>query len=83
MFDNKFLITLYILKIDKYFELFIPVDEKIGNIINLIDKFLISMYLNGKIEKFILFNLYSGTVYKNNDIVRNTDIKNGAHLILI
>ena len=38
MFDNKLLINLYVLVLDKHFELFIPVDEKVGNIVKLLDK---------------------------------------------
>ena len=81
MFDNKLLVDLYVLALDKHFEIFIPVDEKVGNIVKLLDKSLLSIFSNGK--NFSLLNLYSGNVYKNNDIVRNTDIKNGTKLILI
>lgn len=83
MFDNKLLINLYVLALDKKFELFIPVDEKVGNIVNLIDKSLVTPFKKGKIKQFVLLNLYSGNIYKNNDIIRKTDIKNGTKLILI
>ena len=83
MFDNKILIILHVLALDKKLELFIPVDEKVGNIVNLIDKNIISEFKRGKIKQFILLNLYSGNIYKNNDIIRDTDIKNGTRLILI
>lgn len=81
MFDNKLLVNLYVMALDKHFEIFIPVDEKVGNIVNLLNKSLLDMFPNDK--KFCLLNLYSGNVYKNNDLVRNTDIKNGVKLILI
>ena len=81
MFDNKLLINLYVLILDKHFELFVPVDEKVGNIVNLLDKSLLDVFANNK--DFCLLNLYSGNLYKNNDIVRNTDIQNGTRLILI
>ena len=81
MFDNKYLVDLYVLSLDKHFEMFIPVDEKVGNIVNLLDKSLLSMLSSN--NKFALLNLYSGNLYKNNDLVRNTDIQNGARLILI
>lgn len=81
MFDNKLFINLYVLVLDKHFELFLPVDEKIGNIVKLLDKTLLDVYSNNK--DFSLLNLYSGNLYRNNDIVRNTDIQNGARLILI
>ena len=81
MFDNKFLVDLYVLSLDKHFEMFIPVDEKVGNIVNLLDKSLLSMLSSN--NKFALLNLYSGKVYKNNDVVRNTDIRNGTKLMLM
>lgn len=81
MFDNKLLVDLYVLMLDQHFEIFIPVDEKVGNIVNLLDKSLLAMISSNK--KFSLLNLYSGNVYKNNDVVRNTDIKNGTKLMLI
>ena len=81
MFDNKLFINLYVLILDKHFELFVPVDEKVGNIVNLLDRSLLDMFSKNK--NFSLLNVYSGNLYKNNDIVRNTDIQNGSKLILI
>ena len=81
MFDNKLLIDLYVLALDKRFELFIPVDEKIGNIVNLLDKSLLNMFPIDK--KFALLNIHSGNIYKNNDLIRNIDIQNGTRLILM
>lgn len=81
MFDNKLLVNLYVLVLDKHFEIFVPVDEKVGNIVKLLDKSLLDMLPINK--KLTLMNLYSGNVYKNNDLVRNTDIQNGTKLILI
>ena len=81
MFDNKFLINLYVLSLDRNFEIFIPVDEKIGNILKLIENSLTEY--NVVKHGSILFSLFSGQIYNNNDIVRNTDIQNGSKLILI
>ena len=81
MFDNKLLIDLYVLVLDKHFELFIPVDEKVGNMVNLLDKSLLDIFPREK--KIVLLNVYSGNIYKNNDLIRNTDIQNGTKLILI
>ena len=38
MYDNKVLISLYVLSLGKNYELFLPVNEKVGNIISLLDK---------------------------------------------
>ena len=34
-------------------------------------------------KNYILINIDNGWVYKNNDIIRNTDIRNGTRLILV
>lgn len=81
MFENKFMVNLYVLALDKHFELFVPIDEKVGNIVKLIDNSLFDNIPNNK--KFTLLNLYSGSIYKNNVLVRDTDIKNETRLILI
>ena len=81
MFDNKLLIDLYVLSLDKHFELFVPVDEKVGNIVKMLNKSLFDGLLKNK--QFAVLNLYTGSVYKNNDVIRNTDIQNGTKLILI
>ena len=81
MFDNKFFINLYILVLDKNFEIFIPVDEKVGNIIKLIENSLDGITL--KNNSNVLMSLLDGTMYNNNDIIRNTNIRNGTRLILI
>lgn len=81
MFDNKYLVNLYVLSLDKSFEIFIPVDEKIGNVIKLINKTLFEM--SSVSNNLTLLSLYSGNIYNYNDLVRNTDIKNGTKLILI
>ena len=81
MLDNKLLVDLYVLSLDKRFEIFIPVSEKVGNIIKLLDKSLLGFIPDTK--NYTLLNLYSGNIYKNNDIIKNTDIQNGTKLILI
>ncbi|MBQ2872658.1 MAG: hypothetical protein IJE89_01500 [Bacilli bacterium] len=81
MFDNKLLVELYILSLDKKFEVFVPINDKIGNISNLLSKNFQTLF-NEK-ENYVFLNLYNGKVYNNNEIVRNTDIKNGTKLLLI
>lgn len=79
MYDNKYLVILYVLALDESFEIFIPANEKIGNILKLIKGSII----NNTNNKMSLLSFYSGCLYNNNDIVRNTDIRNGTKLILI
>lgn len=81
MYDNKVLINLYVLSLGKNYELFLPVNEKIGNVSKLLNTTLFNSINPDK--NYILINIDNGMVYKNNDIIRNTDIRNGTKLILV
>ena len=81
MFDNKVLVNLHILSLGKNYEMYLPSNEKIGNISRLLNVTLFDSINPDK--NYVLFNVESGIVYKNNDLVRDTDIKNGSKLLLI
>ena len=83
--ENKVLIILNVSELDETYDIMIPVSRKIGNIIELISKFLIDI-TDGKYVVDIHKNLYnkeSGYRYNNNALVIDTDIRNGARLVLI
>ena len=81
MLDNKILVNIYILSLGKNFEIFIPVNEKVGNITKLINGSLFDSIDFSRNNKII--NAESGSVYESNTLVRTSDIKNGTKLILI
>lgn len=81
MYDNKVLINLYVLSLGKNYELFLPVNERIGNVSKLLNTTLFNSINSEK--NYILINIDNGLVYKNNDLIRNTDIRNGTKLILV
>lgn len=78
MYDNKVLINLYVVCLDKSYELYIPVNEKVGNVIKMLSR---SLFNEEKNMCFI--NTVTGSIYKNNDLVRNVDINNGMKLLLV
>lgn len=83
--NNKILIQLEIPIIEKKYDLFIPINKKIGTIKKLIEESLVEI-TNQAYEVKKDSNLYSkekGTVYNVNDTVRDTDLKNGSRIILI
>lgn len=81
MLDNKVLVNLYILSLSTSYELFIPINEKVGNIAKLLN---VTMFDSINVDKnYILINIETGLQYKNNELIRNTDIKNGCKLILV
>jgi hypothetical protein len=81
MYENKILINLYILSLGQKYELFIPVNEKVGNLANLLNSIMMDSMVPSKTAMII--NVDSGKCYKNNDLVRDTDIINGTKLVLI
>ena len=85
MEKNKILVELEIPIIEKKYDLFIPINKKIGTIKNLIEKSLLDLKDNSYEIKDDT-NLYSketGIVYDVNETVRDTDLKNGSRIILL
>lgn len=81
MYENKVLVSIYIVSLSKSFEIFIPINEKVGNIAKLLSNTLIdSIDLS---RNNVVMNMDSGVIYKNNDIVRATDIRNDTKLVLL
>lgn len=82
---NKILIELIVPEIDIKYNLYIPINKKIGNIIVLLNKAVkeLSYGIYEGTEKTSLYNKNTGEKYSINNLVRETDIKNGSCLILI
>ena len=83
--ENKILVELYIPLIEKNYDLYIPINRKIGTVKKLIEEGLIELTDNAYKENKES-NLYSrdtGKMYNVNDTVRNTDLQNGSKIILI
>ena len=82
---NKVLIKLIIPELDTNFDVFIPVNEVIWKIKQLLLKSIndmINIPLNTDIN-YVLLNKSNSRIYSNNEIVINTDIRNGTEIILI
>ena len=79
MLDNKVLVNLYCLSLGKNFEVYLPINEKVGNITKILNSNF-SEEINE--NKYVLINVDTSNVYKNNDLIKNTDIRNGTKLIL-
>jgi len=85
MNKNKILIELEIPLLEKHFDLFIPINRKIGTIKKLIEESL-KEFTGNEYEVKEDTNLYSkdtGDIYDVNKTVRDTDLKNGSRIILI
>ena len=82
---DKILIIVYVPLIDEKFEIFIPINKKIGNIIGLVSKIVSDMsggYFVAS-EKNSLYSGDTGDEYPIDVLVIDTDIRNGSKLILM
>ena len=85
MNKNKILVELEIPLIEKKYDLFIPINKRVGTIKRLIEETLLELTENAYVIKEDT-NLYSkdtGTIYDVNQNVRDTDLKNGSRIILL
>jgi hypothetical protein len=82
---NEVLIELIVPVIEEKYNVYIPINRRIGNIIVLVSKaiFDISSGLYQIDENNSLYNRETGQKYLVDDLVRLTDIRNGTSLILI
>ena len=83
--NNKVLIKLIMPEYDISYDLFIPVNEVIWKLKKLILKSvqdLSGINVNNNVE-YLFINKDNSRIYNNNEIVINTDIRNGTELILM
>ena len=82
---NKVLVTIFVPLISEQYDVWLPLNKKIYNIIILllkgINELNIQYYQMSKIQ--ILYNKETGVYYDLNSKLQDTDIKNGTELILI
>ena len=85
MNKNKILIELEIPLIEKKYDLFIPINKKVGTIKRLLEEALLEFSDNAYIikEDSNLYSKDNGTIYDVNQTVRETDLKNGSRIILL
>lgn len=84
MKDNKVYIELIVPSIGKRYNMFIPVNKSVGEVIVILNKTLNEMTgcfpMNNKLT---IINVMESTIYDYNVEIINSGIKNGAILALI
>ena len=83
--NNKILIELEIPLIEKRYDLFIPINKKVGTVKNLIENALVELTDSAYVPKDDS-NFYSketGERFDVNKTVRDTNLRNGSRIILI
>ncbi len=81
---NKLLISVEVPSIEESFDLFIPINKKVGTI----KKFIITSIreLSGGIlsdKNYLFYDLDTGIKYGNNVYVKDSGIKNGARIMMV
>lgn len=82
---NKVLVTVRIPEIDESYNVYLPVNRKIGNIINLLInsiKDLNEIEFEDNCDLF-LYSSITGEKYDIDKLLYNTDIRNGSIIYLI
>lgn len=84
MKENKVNVELIVPCIGKRYNVFIPVNKTVGEVIVILNKTINEMTncfpLNNKIS---LLNIFEGTIYDYNIEIINSGIKNGTILALV
>ena len=85
MNKNKILIRLYIPLIEKSYDVYIPINKKVGTVKALIEGGLSELtdgeYIGNEETNF--YSKETGQIYNVNRTVRDTDLKNGSRILLI
>ncbi len=82
---NKVLVRLLVPEIDEEYSIFLPVNKKIGNLLLLLNKAICEI-TNGEwklASDNILINKNTGQKYEANQLLLETDIRNGSELLLL
>ncbi len=82
--DFRVYVIIEIPILDKKYEVFVPVDRRIHDILSILQS-NIPEIAEGyyKDNKANLYNKYTGKIYDLNLIIKDSDIKNGTRLILV
>lgn len=85
MNKNKILIELEIPLIEKKYDLFVPINKKVGTVKTLIESSLVELTDNAYTpkEESNFYSKETGEIYDVNKNVRDTDLKNGSRILLI
>ena len=81
--EYKVLVTILVPEVEKNFEVYLPVNKTIGEVLKLINK-LINESTSGIFpmkNNLALCNSFTNEVYRFNKFVRDTDIRNGTQLV--
>lgn len=77
--NNKILVTVYIPLLDESYDIFIPVNKKVGTV----KKTIVESIKNLAAKNYLLMRKDDCLVVDENVYVKNSGIQNGSKLILL
>ena len=82
---NKYLVDVYLPASGEHFDVFLPINKFIGEVISLLADIAVSLSGNSfkRTTDTVLINAANGEVYNFNDTVFDAGIRNSTKLILI
>ena len=81
--EYKVLIKLYVPEIENTYEMYIPINRTVGEVVRLMNQIVHNMSEVFPIRENIhLYNRYTNSIYPRNQLIRDTDIRNGTELVM-
>ena len=82
--ENKVLINLIVPELDEKYDVFIPVNESVWKIkIEIVRALSEIIGVTFADNNYFLINCDDSRIYRNNEVVLDTNIRNGSCLVLI
>ena len=81
---DKILVSIYVLKIDETYDIYIPINKNTKEVLDIIQKEIVKLSSDTYIlnDKAALYT-EEGTIINTNNMVRFSGLKNGQKLLLV
>lgn len=82
---NKVLVKLYVPMLEEQYDVWIPINKRISNVIHLLVK-AVNEFSDGYYQPTKIPNLYdksTAQIYDVNSSVRQTSLRNGSEIVLL
>ena len=82
---DQILVNIYVLTIDDNFDMFIPINENVSNLITKIQKSIYELSNEEYVinPNAVLYNGIDGKIINPNNIVKFSGLTNGSRLLLV
>lgn len=83
--NNKVLVELVVPDIEETYNVYLPVNRRIGNIVTLLRKAVCELTdgIYEGLNTSSLYNVVTGQKYDFNQLLIQTDIRNGTRIVLL